>query len=77
MRPLLDIDTDIQGNRRNKCIRALKNKYGEFHAIEVATFGTEKAKSAIKTACRGLGIDTDIAAYISSFIESERGIQRH
>ncbi|NLE05809.1 MAG: PHP domain-containing protein, partial [Crenarchaeota archaeon] len=48
---VLDIDIDIQGNRRNKCIRALKNQYGEFRAVEVVTFGTEKAKSAIKTAC--------------------------
>lgn len=72
---VLDIDIDIQGNRRNKCIRALKNQYGEFRAVEVVTFGTEKAKSAIKTACRGLNIDVDIATYISSFIESERGIQ--
>lgn len=69
------IDVDIQGNRRNKCIRALKNQYGEFRAVEVVTFGTEKAKSAIKTACRGIGIDVDVATYISSFIESERGIQ--
>ena len=71
----MDVDIDIQGNRRNKCIRALKNQYGEFRAVEVVTFGTEKAKSAIKTACRGLDIDVDVATYISSFIESERGIQ--
>ena len=42
----------------------------------MATFGTEKAKSAILTAARGLGIDVDIAQYLSSMIQSDRGIQR-
>lgn len=39
----------------------------------VATFGTEKSKSAIQTAARGLGIDNDIALYISSLIPADRG----
>ncbi len=73
---ILDIDIDIQGNRRNKCIQALKNTYGQFNVIEVATFGTEKAKSAIRTAARGLGIDVNEATYLSSFIQSDRGAQR-
>ena len=36
----------------------------------------KKAKSAIRTACRGLGIDIDQATYLSSFIQSDRGLQR-
>ena len=46
----------------------------------VATFGTEKTKSAILTACRGYrnvdypeGIDIDEAQYMSSLIPQERG----
>ena len=46
----------------------------------VATFGTEKGKSVIQTACRGYrsedypdGIDVDTALYISSLIPAERG----
>ena len=46
----------------------------------VATFGTEKSKSAIQTACRGYrsddypeGIDVDEALYLSSLIPEERG----
>ena len=37
---------------------------------------TEASKSAILTAARGLGIDVDIAQYIASLIESDRGKQR-
>ena len=37
------------------------------------TLKTEKSKSAILTAARGLGIDVDTAQYLSSFIEADRG----
>ena len=72
---VLDIDIDIQSNRRNKCIEALQNEYGIEHVTRVATFKTEKAKSAILTAARALDIDVDTARYISSLIGAERGIQ--
>ena len=42
---------------------------------QISTYGTEGAKSAVRTAARGLGIDDEIALYISSIIPSERGIQ--
>lgn len=42
----------------------------------MATEKTEGSKSAILTAARGLGISDDIAKYIASFIESDRGLQR-
>ena len=42
----------------------------------VATFGTEGSKQAIQTAARGLGIDNDIALYMSSLIPSDRGKTR-
>lgn len=47
--------------------------YGADRVAGVATFGTEKSKSAIQTACRGLGIDVDIAQYLASMIVSDRG----
>ena len=43
--------------------------------VRVATFKTEKTKSAILAAARGLNIDVDIARYIASLVGSERGIQ--
>ena len=73
---ILDTDTDIQSNRRNKVIKALQNRYGEKRVIRVMTERTEASKSAILTAARGLGIDVDIAQYIASLIESDRGKQR-
>lgn len=40
------------------------------------TIRTEKSKSALLTSCRGLGVDPDEAAYLTSFIKSDRGILR-
>lgn len=68
-----DVDIDTQGNRRTRITKALKKFFGEMQVVNVCTFGTEKSKSAIQTACRGLGIDVDIASYLSSMVPSERG----
>ena len=70
---VLDIDFDSEGIRRNDILNKFKEVYGSDRVAGVATFGTEKSKSAIQTACRGLGIDVDIAQYLSSMIESDRG----
>lgn len=72
----MDIDTDIEGGRRSDVLQALRDYYGEDRVANVVTFGTEKGKSAIQTAARGLGLDNDIALYLSSFIPSDRGIPR-
>lgn len=73
---VLDVDIDIEGGRRKQVLDHLKKVYGEDRVSNVATFGTEKAKSAILTAARGLGIDVDIAQYLASMVQSDRGIQR-
>ena len=73
---VLDIDTDIEGGRRASTLEALRNAYGRDRVANVVTFGTEKSKSAIQTAARGLGIDVDTALYISSLIPSDRGLTR-
>lgn len=70
---VLDIDTDIEGARRAEVLVALRKEYGEDRVANVVTFGTEGSKSAIQTAARGLGIDNDIAMYISSLIPADRG----
>ena len=41
--------------------------------IRVATFGTETAKSAIRTAGRGLGVNSDVLNHLSSLIPIHRG----
>ena len=70
---VLDIDVDISGIKRAQVLEHLRDFYGENRVSNVATFKLEKSKSAILTACRGLGIDVDNAQYISSLIGAERG----
>ena len=73
---VLDVDVDIEGGRRKQVLDHLRNVYGADRVANVATFGTEKSKSAILTACRGLGIDVDIAQYLASMIVADRGLLR-
>ena len=73
---VLDVDVDIEGGRRGQVLNHLRQVYGNDRVANVTTFGTEKAKSAIQTACRGLGVDVDIAQYLSSMVAADRGLQR-
>lgn len=73
---VLDVDTDIEGGRRAQVLQGLRDYYGEDKVANVVTFGSEKSKSAIQSAARGLEIDNDIALYISSLIPADRGIIR-
>ena len=70
---VLDVDFDIEGGRRADVLNAFRREYGNDRVANVATFRTEKSKSAILTAARGLGIDVDIAQYIASLIPADRG----
>ena len=69
----LDIDLDLAPEKRGKVFQRLKEEFGDTHVVNVATFGTTTSKSAIKTACRGLGIDSETANYLSSLIPKHRG----
>lgn len=70
---VLDIDVDIEGLRREQVLEHLRKVYGENRVSNVATFRTEKSRSAILSAARGLGIDIDEASYIANLITAERG----
>ena len=70
---VLDIDTDTEGSKRQLILNNFRKEYGEDRVANVATFGTEQSKSAIQTACRGLGLDVELGLYISSLIPSDRG----
>ena len=72
---LADIDIDVEGSKRQRIISALKQNFGEDRVLQVATYGTEGSRSALKTAARGNGVDDAEAQYIASFIPSERGQQ--
>ena len=73
---VLDIDIDIMSSKRDTVIQALKTTYGEDRVSKVMTLSTEKSKSAILTAARGLGIDNDTASYIASLVIFDRGNPR-
>lgn len=73
---VLDVDVDIEGGRRAEVLNHLRKVYGDNQVSNVATFRQEKSKSAILTACRGLGVDVDIASYLASLIPSDRGLLR-
>lgn len=73
---VLDVDFDISGLKRTQVLNKFREVYGKDRVCNVLTLGTEKSKSAILTAARGLGIDNDIAQYIASLIPSDRGLIR-
>ncbi|NLI69383.1 MAG: DNA polymerase III subunit alpha [Firmicutes bacterium] len=52
-----DIDIDICDDRRDEVIAYVINKYGAEHAVQIATFGTMAARSAIKDVGRALDIE--------------------
>lgn len=70
---VLDIDFDIEGRKRADVLNAFRKQYGDDRVANVTTFRTEKSKSAILTAARGLGIDIDVAQYLSSLVPEDRG----
>ena len=64
---------DVCSSKRDDVINAIKDTYGHDRVSKVLTLNTEKSKSAIQTAARGLGINDDIAIYLSSLIIADRG----
>ena len=88
-----DIDLDLCPSKRPLILQKIKEERGQNFNNDInnitkencgctliATFGTETAKSAIQTACRGYrsidypdGIDVDTSQYMSSLIPEERG----
>lgn len=72
----LDIDTDIEGGKREQVYQAFQKIYGEDRVSKVLTLRTEKSKSALLTAVRGLGLTPEEGSYLSSFIVADRGQAR-
>lgn len=70
---LADIDVDTPASKRGAVLQATIDYFGEENVLNIATFGTEGGKSAVLTACRGLGIDSDTAQFLSGLIPIERG----
>ncbi len=50
-----DIDIDFDERRRGDVIRYVTEKYGEDRVAQIITYGTIKAKAAVKDSARVLG----------------------
>ncbi|MFB9833641.1 DNA polymerase III subunit alpha [Actinoallomurus acaciae] len=50
-----DVDLDFDDRRRDEMIDYVTAKYGDDRVCQIVTFGTIKAKAAVKDACRVLG----------------------
>ena len=77
---LPDIDTDLSPSKRKKIFEAIRKERGELNVIQVCTFGTEGARSAIAAAGRGYrsefypnGLEVETTQYLSGLIPQERG----
>ena len=61
-----DIDMDICQRRRGEVIDYVRNKYG--HVAQIITFGTLKAKQAIRDVCRAMSVPLSTADKIAKMI---------
>jgi DNA polymerase III subunit alpha len=62
---LPDIDIDFDEHGRGEVIRYVTEKYGSDRVAQIATFGTIKAKAAIKDSARVLGFPYSVGDRIS------------
>jgi DNA polymerase-3 subunit alpha len=51
-----DVDLDFDDRRRDEMIEYVTRRYGDDRVCQIGTFGTIKAKAAVKDACRVLGL---------------------
>ena len=69
-----DIDLDFPDNRREEILQYVKNKYGQNHVAQIATFGTLAAKMALKDVSRVFGLSPSEANVWSKAIPKVLGI---
>jgi len=70
-----DIDIDFCQERRELVIQYVKEKYGYANVAQIGTFGTLKAKAAVRDVCRALGVDLKRADVIAKMIPEELNIK--
>ena len=72
---LADWDFDSEASKREAISQMVYNMCKGIggDAVSVCTFGTEGSRSALLTACRGMGLSNDIGQYLSSLIGQNRG----
>lgn len=60
-----DIDIDFDERRRGDMIRYATEKYGEDHVAQIVTYGSIKAKAAVKDSARALGVAYSVSDKIT------------
>lgn len=65
-----DFDVDFQDNRRDEVIDYVRKKYGEDHVAHIITFGSMKAKNAIKDVGRVMRVPYSVTDKITKIIPS-------
>lgn len=75
---IADIDNDSQNAKRDAIIEAIRSYFGEDRVLNVATFSTLSAKTAIEKAGKGLKtlgfpITDETIGYLKSLVPTERG----
>lgn len=65
---LADIDWDVDTRYREQLINYTKEKYGTDHVAQIITFGTIKARTAVRDAARVMGYDYMVGDKISKLM---------
>ncbi|AYW48261.1 DNA polymerase III subunit alpha [Tetragenococcus osmophilus] len=69
-----DIDLDIPDNQRETVLQYVKEKYGQNHVAQIATFGTMAAKMVLRDTCRVFGLSQSEANRWSNAIPKQMKI---
>ncbi len=65
-----DIDTDFCDTRRDEMIRYVVEKYGKDRVAQIVTFGTLKARAAVRDSGRVLGLPIPLVDRVAKLIPS-------
>ncbi|ACC97774.1 DNA polymerase III, alpha subunit [Elusimicrobium minutum Pei191] len=68
-----DLDIDFSDEGREQVINYVRNKYGETNVAQIITFGTMKAKMAVKDVARVLNIPVSESNRITKLIPNDLG----
>ena len=69
-----DIDIDFEDTRKDEVINYCINKYGIKKVVPIITFGTLKAKQAIRDSSKCLDVDLKVVDYICKMIDSNKSL---
>ena len=70
-----DIDIDFCKDGRAEVIQYVKDKYGEENVAQIGTFGTLKARAAIRDVGRALGLPIPRVDAVVAMVPEELGIE--